>query len=231
MSLLKELEQPHALSKALTQYFERRNAEAIKRRKDDLEFRTGLPYKASVAQGGRVRKAAYGTLRWVSEKGTAADEIDGKEGPLRPGRYGHGKALPEGFETKGMMRGKDAGVKPKPKLEDDKAEVADVGAGEAAAEETTTATQIKTVDQLIPMPDLSAFDHPHNVPVPADLLARILLDSADDKAIFAAEKSVQAHLDKLEKDGKVKKVTSNLPKIRDLSVGDEIVGEGWELAT
>lgn len=257
LSLLATLSAPHGLHTALVTYFDKRNAEAIKQRKDDREFLTGLPYKGEGDKGGKMKKAGYGTLKWVSEvgsddgddanaggKGKVGKDAKVKEEKLRPGKYGYGKPLPEGFEEKGMLRGKDVGKEVKPVLEDDKdkgSEDVEVVEGENAEgaeaqdeeQQSTSDADPKHIqakfDRLVPLPNLAPFDSDHPISIPIPILARVLYDTPDEKTIWAGGKSILAHLEKLEKDGKVRMVTSTLPDIKDLDVGEEKVGEGWEL--
>ena len=66
--------------------------------------------------------------------------------------------------------------------------------------------------------------------LPVPLLCRLLYKTDDEKIIFAATRSATAHLHKLEKDNRVKRVTVVLPKIVDGTVGEPEPQEGWQLA-
>jgi hypothetical protein len=66
--------------------------------------------------------------------------------------------------------------------------------------------------------------------LPVTLLCRLLYKTDDEKIIFAATRSATAHLQKLEKDSRVKRVTVVLPKIIDGTVGEPEPQEGWQLA-
>lgn len=266
LSLLSTLSAPHALHSALLAYFDKRNAEAIKKRKEDREFITGLPYKGEEIKGGKVKKAGYGTLKWVSEAGSD-DEGEGgnggkkkekgkkeKEEKVRPGKYGYGKPLPDGFEEKGMLRGKDAGKEKKPDLKEDehaesqaenkeseaekardsaggenKEEEVDANGLNETKESTATLGSASNGERLILLPDLSPFDSSDSLSMPIPILARLLYDTSDEKIIYAGGKSILAHLEKLEKDGKVKRDKGGLPVIRDMEVVDEKEKEGWEV--
>lgn len=62
------------------------------------------------------------------------------------------------------------------------------------------------------------------------LLTRLMYDTTSEKLIYVAQRPVLAHLEKLEKDGKVRKVTVMLPKIEEMIVGDEKEAvEGWKI--
>lgn len=261
LSLLSTLSVPHGLHTALVAYFDKRNAEAIKQRKEDREFLTGLPYKGEGEKdkGGKMKKAGYGTLKWVSEAGSddegdvAGRKGDGKEvkvkdEKLKPGKYGYGKPMPEGFEEKGLLRGKDVGKEVKPVLEDEKdkgsedkdlEEKEDKAEGDVASEdkgdEAKPASDVNTksasakTERLVPLPNLAPFDSSHPISIPISMLARLLYDTSDEKTIWAGGKSILAHLEKLKRDGKVRRVTSTMPEIKELEVGEEKVGEGWEV--
>ena len=265
LSLLSTLSAPHGLHSALLAYFDKRNAEAIKKRKEDREFITGLPYKGEEIKGGKVKKAGYGTLKWVSEAGSDDDGEGGngekkkekgkkeKEEKLKPGKYGYGKPLPDGFEEKGMLRGKEGGKEKKPALKEDesadaeaenkeseaekvrdsaggenKEEQADANGVNEIKEATSAPGSASKTERLIPLPDLSPFDSSDTLSIPIPILARLLYDTSDEKIIYAGGKSILAHLEKLEKDGKVKKGKGGLPVIRDMEVVDEKDKEGWK---
>jgi ribonuclease/clavin/mitogillin len=62
------------------------------------------------------------------------------------------------------------------------------------------------------------------------LLTRLMYDTTSEKLIFAAQRPVLAHLQKLEQDKRVRKVTVMLPKIEEMVVGKEKEAvEGWEI--
>jgi hypothetical protein len=65
--------------------------------------------------------------------------------------------------------------------------------------------------------------------IPIPLLCRLLYKTDDEKVIFAAGKSALAHLQKLEKEGRVGKVTIVMPKIVDGVAGEREVQEGWQV--
>jgi ribonuclease/clavin/mitogillin len=66
--------------------------------------------------------------------------------------------------------------------------------------------------------------------VSLDNLCRQIYNSMDEKLLFAAKKSITAHLDKLVKEGKVKKDKAENPVIEDAVVEDRQVIEGFVLA-
>lgn len=70
------------------------------------------------------------------------------------------------------------------------------------------------------------FDSPG---ITLSLLTRLIYDTTSEPLIFAAQRPVLAHLEKLEQDKKVRKVTVQLPKIVDMVVGDIEAVEGWEI--
>ncbi|KAI9637849.1 beta-lactamase-like protein [Dioszegia hungarica] len=62
------------------------------------------------------------------------------------------------------------------------------------------------------------------------LLTRLMYDTTSEKLIYAAQRPVLAHLEKLEKEGKVRRVTVQLPSIVEMVVSDEKEAvEGWEI--
>lgn len=68
--------------------------------------------------------------------------------------------------------------------------------------------------------------------LPLSLLTRLVYDTHDEKLIFAAQRPVLAHLQKLEKDGKVRKASVDMRKIVDMKVAEASeVQEGWEIVT
>ncbi|ORX33437.1 beta-lactamase-like protein [Kockovaella imperatae] len=64
--------------------------------------------------------------------------------------------------------------------------------------------------------------------LPIPLICRFLYKSNNDALIFAASKSIGAHLVKLEEEGKVKRKAVHMPKIVQGKVGDSEDQEGWE---
>ena len=62
------------------------------------------------------------------------------------------------------------------------------------------------------------------------LICRLIYKTPDDKVIFAASKSVEAHMAKLESEGKVRKVSLTLPTVVDGVVNEPAHTEGWEWA-
>ena len=65
--------------------------------------------------------------------------------------------------------------------------------------------------------------------VTISLMCRLIFETDNEKLIFATGSSVLAHLEKLEKDGKVVRVTVNMPKIVDGDVGEVEAQEGWQI--
>lgn len=62
------------------------------------------------------------------------------------------------------------------------------------------------------------------------LLTRLMYDTTSEKLIYAAQRPVLAHLQKLEKEGKVRRVTVQLLSIVEMVVSDEKEAvEGWEI--
>lgn len=62
--------------------------------------------------------------------------------------------------------------------------------------------------------------------VSLDNLCRQIYKSMDEKLLFAAKKSITAHLDKLVKEGKVKRDRARNPVIEDAAVKDPEETEG-----
>jgi ribonuclease/clavin/mitogillin len=63
--------------------------------------------------------------------------------------------------------------------------------------------------------------------IPISLLCRFIYQTDNENKIFAATKSIGAHLDKLEKEGKVYKTMVTLPKLVEGKVLEEQEQEGW----
>ena len=62
------------------------------------------------------------------------------------------------------------------------------------------------------------------------LMCRLLYKTDKEGIIFAAGRSVLAHLEKLEKEGKVKRLRVMLPKMAEGKISDPVKQEGWEWA-
>ena len=62
------------------------------------------------------------------------------------------------------------------------------------------------------------------------LICRLLYKTDKDQIIFAAGKSVSAHLVKLEKERKVRRFTVSLPKMANGIITEPVQQEGWEWA-
>jgi len=62
------------------------------------------------------------------------------------------------------------------------------------------------------------------------LITRLIYNTNDDKLIWAAGNNIMAHLEKLEKEGKVKRVSVTMPKIIGGKVTEPEDQEGWEWA-
>lgn len=77
--------------------------------------------------------------------------------------------------------------------------------------------------------DISLFDK-DSVPIPIPLLARLLYDTQDQTVIHAGGKSILAHLEKLEKENKVRRLDTRLPEIIGMAIGSEVDAEGWSPA-
>lgn len=63
------------------------------------------------------------------------------------------------------------------------------------------------------------------------IITRLIYQTHDEKLLFAAKKSIRAHLEKLVNDGKVRKVESKveMPRIVESEVEEpEVVNEAWE---
>ena len=65
-------------------------------------------------------------------------------------------------------------------------------------------------------------------PVTTSLICRILYRTAKEALIYAATRSIDAHLVKLEGEGKVKKKMAMIPKIIEGEVGEQFEQECWE---
>jgi len=63
-----------------------------------------------------------------------------------------------------------------------------------------------------------------------DNIVRMIYKTKDEKIVFAAKKSLTAHLEKLIREGKVKKGKGVNPVILDAKVGEAKDVEGYELA-
>jgi len=63
-----------------------------------------------------------------------------------------------------------------------------------------------------------------------DNIARMIYKTKDEKIVFAAKKSLTAHLDKVIREGKVKKGKAVNPVVLDGKVGEAKEVEGYELA-
>ncbi len=60
------------------------------------------------------------------------------------------------------------------------------------------------------------------------LICRLMYKTDKEGIIYAAGRSVLAHLEKLEKKGKVKRVEVRLPKMAEGKISDPVEQEGWE---
>jgi len=63
--------------------------------------------------------------------------------------------------------------------------------------------------------------------VPLSLLCRLIYNTDNERLIWASEKSVRAHLVKLEQEGKVTKESVDLPKIIEGKITESEVQDGW----
>jgi hypothetical protein len=227
----------HPVILALRDYFRSRAKEATAAKKEQREFLTGVPY----VPGKKTRKAPYGTLRWVSEAGSEVEDTLNKDQKVGPGmgKYGWGKALPDGY-VGGNMRGKDAGQVRVMANPDDNVDREHGPKKEKSvvAQITTTKTLSLgnvndkgaevTVDADDGIPDLTAFiktltddtnKQKAKQGVPLPIIARLLLQTIDEKAMYAARSSILAHLVKLERDGRVGRAKGpRMPKVVDMEV-------------
>ena len=64
--------------------------------------------------------------------------------------------------------------------------------------------------------------------LPVPLICQLIYKSPKDALIFAASKSIGAHLVKLEGEGKVRRKGVKMPKIVEGKIGDDVEQEGWE---
>ena len=67
--------------------------------------------------------------------------------------------------------------------------------------------------------------------ITVQLMCRLMYKTDKEGIIFAAGKSVTAHLEKLEKEGKVGRVTVNLPRMGVGKISDSEEQEGWQWIT
>lgn len=101
------------------------------------------------------------------------------------------------------------------------------------AENKAKGRSMLDTQKAVPLPDfedekkaLEKIDASKGVSM--SVIARILYKSEDERLLFAAAKNVNAHLDKLIKDGKVRKGRVRMCKLVGSEVGEVEEMDGWE---